>query len=437
MPIKATERVYVPMSLPDHIRRNDGAMDPPPRCTSERWILTMKSLAGSFLAIFLLASFGWAAAEVNEPPLKVLFIGNSYTYGNDLPSLVAALAEAAGGRKIETDRHLLGGCTLKRHAKETKAIDKIQKKKWDVVVLQEHSLGPILHRESMHEHARILDAESKRQGARTVFYLTWARQHIPHMQDGADPASMPDYARAMYQMSGAAKATDFQTWCRRHTSGLVGGLNGGYFDIAKELHATVAPVGTAWQKAMAADPGLILHQADKSHPNRQGSYLAACVFYATLLDQSPIGLPGELTEESRRLVQIAPDEAKILQEAAWQAVQESRQSLGDRTMTNAEEFGKDAPRVCVEIRQIDTSRVDITVTQERPFPVNTITVLHIGQQTTNLCRYAKDKLNTLVFSMGADDFSKTQDGDAITVECLCEPPEHCDFGKLDKSKVRD
>jgi len=91
----------------------------------------------------------------------------------------------------------------------------------------------------------------------------------------------------------------------------------------------------------------------------------------------------------------------------------------------------------VEIRQIDTSRVDVTVTRERPFPVNTITVLHIGQQTTNLCRYAKNKPNTLVFSMGADDFSKTQDGDAISVECLCEPPEHCDFGKLDKSTVSD
>jgi hypothetical protein len=91
----------------------------------------------------------------------------------------------------------------------------------------------------------------------------------------------------------------------------------------------------------------------------------------------------------------------------------------------------------IEIRRIDTSRVDVTVTRERPFPVNTITVLHIGQQTTNHCRYAKNKLNTLTFTMAGEAFAKTQDGDAITVECLCQPPGHCDFGKLDKSKVRD
>ena len=75
----------------------------------------------------------------------------------------------------------------------------------------------------MHKYARILHEEISKQGAKTVFYLTWARQHIPQMQDGADPATSPDYARAMYQMTGATKEMDFeavvqaaQSWaCRR------------------------------------------------------------------------------------------------------------------------------------------------------------------------------------------------------------------------------
>ena len=159
-----------------------------------------------FLLIPLLLVPGCATAQVGEPPLKVLFIGNSYTSVNDLPSLLAALAEAAGGRKIETDQHLIGGCTFERHVKDRKAIEKIRERKWDVVVLQENSLQPILNRESMHRYARILHAEISKQGAKTVFYLTWARQHIPQMQDGADPATSPDYARAMYQMAGAAGA---------------------------------------------------------------------------------------------------------------------------------------------------------------------------------------------------------------------------------------
>jgi hypothetical protein len=258
---------------------------------------------------------------VGEPPLQVLFIGNSYTSVNDLPSLVEALAEAAGGPKIETDQYLPGGYTFEQHARDQKAIEKIRGKKWDVVIVQEQSLQPILNRESMHKYARMLHEEISKQGAKTVFYLTWARQDIPQMQDGADPHASPGYARAMFRMTGA-RATDFEAWREHHQAGLAGGLNGAYFDIADELKVAVAPVGPAWKKALAANPNLILHQPDKSHPDPTGSYLAACVFYATLFEKSPVGLPGELKKGAQVLVRITPDEAATLQKIAWQAVRE-------------------------------------------------------------------------------------------------------------------
>ncbi len=280
------------------------------------------------LILFLLVPL-WATAQVAEPSLKVFFIGNSYTYVNDLPSLVVGLADAAGGRKIETGQHLVGGCSLEGHVKGKKAIEKIREKKWDVVVLQGYSLEAVLNRESMEKNARILDEEIKKQRAKTVLYLTWARQHIPQMQDGADPATSPDYAKAMFKTSGA-KNIDLEQWSGQHKAGLVGGIDGAYFDIAKELNAQVAPVGVAWKKALAADPKLALHQPDKSHPNPTGSYLAACVFYATLFDKSPVGLPGELRKGGRVLVRVAPDEAAALQEIAWQTVQEIKQRHGEK-----------------------------------------------------------------------------------------------------------
>jgi hypothetical protein len=64
-------------------------------------------------------------------------------------------------------------------------------------------------------------------------------------------------------------------------------------------------------------------------------------------------------------------------------------------------------------------------------------VLCIGQQKTNICRYAKNKLNALIFTMSAGDFDKTQDGDAITVQYGPGSEGHRDFGKLDKSNVQD
>jgi hypothetical protein len=192
-------------------------------------------------------------------------------------------------------------------------------------VLQEHSMRPVIDRQAMHEYARLLDAEIKQQGAKTVFYLTWARQHIPDMQEGTDPAKSPEYAKAMYQTSGAAKTTDLETWCKQQQAGLVGGLNGGYFDIAKEVGAGVAPVGIAWKLALAADPAFVLHSPDKSHPNPTGSYLAACVFYATLLDANPVGLPGKIQQGDKVLVSIPNDQAKRLQGIAWAAVKAVRE----------------------------------------------------------------------------------------------------------------
>jgi hypothetical protein len=286
---------------------------------------------------------GCVTAQANGPPLKVLFIGNSYTYVNDLPSLIVALADAAGGQKIQADQCVSGGYTFEQHVADKKAIEKIRQQHWDIVVLQENSLQPILNRESMHTYAQVLDEEIKKQGAKTVFYLTWARQNIPQMQDGSDSAKSPDYAQAMYQMSGAAGKIAFEQWCQQHKGGLAGGLDGAYFDIAKELKAQVAPVGMAWKKALAKNPKLVLHQPDKSHPDPKGSYLAACVFYATLLGKSPVGLPGELRKGSQVLVQIAPDEARMFQEIAWQTVQEAAtQSTASAAEPNKGKSGPNA-----------------------------------------------------------------------------------------------
>ncbi len=216
-----------------------------------------------------------------EPPLRVLFVGNSYTGVNNLPSLVAALSEAAGGRRIETARHTMGGCTLQRHFAETGAVEKIREGKWDVVVLQEQSLRPILQKDLMHQYARKLDAEIKASGAKTVFYLTWSREKTPKTQADLDAA---------------------------------------YFGIAKELGATVAPVGRAWQETKRRDPAVKLYAGDGSHPSAKGSYLAAVVFYATLLRKSPVDLPGKVVVSGRTMVDLSPTEARAVQEAAQAAM---------------------------------------------------------------------------------------------------------------------
>ena len=217
-------------------------------------------------------------------PLKVLFIGNSYTYVNDLPGLLSGLAEAAGGRRIETAQHTPGGCSFQRHVADGKALEWIGRAKWDVVVLQEHSMGALTNPDGMQKFGRTLCEAAQKQGAKTVYYLTWARQNTPEKQDAISKA---------------------------------------YVDLADATHATAAPVGMAWKEALSEDSNRVLHAADKSHPAPAGSYLAACVFYATLLGKSPEGLPAEIRRGDKALVKLDPTEARQLQAVAWRVVQRS------------------------------------------------------------------------------------------------------------------
>lgn len=64
----------------------------------------------------------------------------------------------------------------------------------------------------------------------------------------------------------------------------------GYHGIAQELNVGIVPVGSAWMAAVRAHPELTLWQNDGSHPTEEGTYLAACVFYATIFKENPIGL---------------------------------------------------------------------------------------------------------------------------------------------------
>lgn len=231
----------------------------------------------------LLLTLAWAtaAAPAGEPaPLRVLFVGNSYTYGNDLPKLVAALAKAGGERPLQHDRQTPGGWSFKKHWDDGKAVAKMENGKWDIVVLQDQSFGALKSRDEMFEFGKKLAAAAKKQGARPLFYMTWARQNTPETQDKISEA---------------------------------------YQQLARELKADVAPVGVVWQRALQADDKLVLHVADKSHPNLAGSYLAACVFYAAIYNKSPEGLPGKLGG-------LSDEAARKLQTIAWRAVQEQQAS---------------------------------------------------------------------------------------------------------------
>jgi hypothetical protein len=65
-----------------------------------------------------------------------------------------------------------------------------------------------------------------------------------------------------------------------------------HVSIAQAEPACVAPVGQAWDLALARDPTLTLHAADGNHSAPAGAFLAALVLYATITGSSPLDLPN-------------------------------------------------------------------------------------------------------------------------------------------------
>lgn len=250
-------------------------------------------------------------------PVRVLFVGNSYTYYNNLPEIVEEIAAARpAGPVIEAELVARGSATLASHLHEGAGRRMLGSGSWNFVVLQEQSLwgGSIVDGlaelgdiDGFHDAVRRWVSIIREREAEPILYMTWARRDPPGR-----------YVRLQAQLAS------------------------GYDQIGKELGIPVAPVGLAWAEAHSSGDLPSLYESDGSHPTAIGTYLAACVIYSTITGLSPIGAPstirGYLMETSeagialksvRRavLVELKPEEALAIQQAAWRNV--SQRMNGD------------------------------------------------------------------------------------------------------------
>jgi hypothetical protein len=253
-------------------------------------VLAGAGVAGSLLALRMVNA---GCPDQESPPgcTRVLFIGNSYTTVNDLPSVFANLARS-GRHRVEAGDASVNGWYLADHAGSTATAAKLASAKWDIVVLQEQSQIPSVEefrQKQMYPAARRLIGSIRNQGARPLFYLTWGRR------DGWPENAMPDYT----SMQAA--------------------IDNGYLAIAADQRVAVAPVGDAWSQLVARQTRVELWQQDGSHPSEAGTYLAACVFYATIFRESPIGLGyhSSLSPEAAATIQAVANETVLGDPAKW------------------------------------------------------------------------------------------------------------------------
>ncbi|MGD8276978.1 MAG: hypothetical protein PVH00_03080 [Gemmatimonadota bacterium] len=258
-------------------------------------------LLATALAWFVTAP---AASQAPRDTIDVLYVGNSYVYVNNLPGLVEGISAGLDGPLVRGAGHTHGGGTLRGHIDDGHlpaifARGPAGREGWDWIVLQEQSTlgtrydpdtGELGSPDAFHGAARELVGRIRAAGAKPALYMTWAKQPFPAQSET---------------------------------------LSLTYHSIGAELGVPVVGVGEAWAEVLRARPDFNLYLSDGSHPNPAGSYLAACVIYATLTGHSPVGAPREIfgapwdmagpvvSAERTVLVSLTAADAEFLQRIAW------------------------------------------------------------------------------------------------------------------------
>ncbi|MBK9154038.1 MAG: SGNH/GDSL hydrolase family protein [Chloracidobacterium sp.] len=243
-----------------------------------------------FLLLFTISIAGKGNADIRKPAEgpKILFIGNSLTYANDMPLIVEAFAKAKGRKRFEVKMAAPPNFGLEDHWNRNETRKLLAGKKWDFVVMQQGPSASKEGRAMLLEYGGLMAAEIRKGGGVPAMYMVWP---------------------------SVSRANDFE------------GVRESYRMAANQFNGPLLPVGEAWLIALTIDRSIQLFSEDGFHPTEAGSYLAALVIFEQLFQESPIGLPARVAFGSGRTIDIPSKVAKTLQQAAAEA----NKKFGKRT----------------------------------------------------------------------------------------------------------
>ena len=176
--------------------------------------------------------------------MKVLFIGNSHTYFNDMPHLFQIICQE-NGVAAETVMLSHGGKGLDFHKDQPEVRFNILYGGYDFVVLQ-HAAHPFGAESVMLEAGVEIHQIIKQTKAQTILYMTWSEK---------------------INEAGQARMAN------------------AYWKLAEKTGAKVAPVGLAGWKVYHQDPEIELYFTDGEHASAAGSKLAAYTLFSTIMEK--------------------------------------------------------------------------------------------------------------------------------------------------------
>jgi hypothetical protein len=226
------------------------------------------------LLCMLLAGMPFVAATAAESPAprRVLFVGNSLVYYNDLPRMTAVLA-AAGAAPLEVEMIAGAGTTMREHLERGTLRRELARRHYDTVVLQDRGGYPLCMRDDRDcagSVAAMCEAATlaRTAGARPIWFGTWQ--------------SFAEAQAALSKLGARA---------------------------AKDCGVAFADVGAAMQRFLARSR--VRPWLDDGHPDASGSWVAAAVLARAITDERA-HVPEPMPETCRVRWQDAhPDEGSV------------------------------------------------------------------------------------------------------------------------------
>lgn len=269
--------------------------------------MRIKYIMLAVLALLLASAFSAHAAEYDwfgtlpktytstaKKNPKILFVGNSHTFKNNMPEMFRRLCSRQGIYPQITTV-VKGGHSLYEYLNPDRADSRgvylsselkrlLKTQKWDFVVLQDRSYEAVANPDKMKQAVKELSALVRQAGAKPVLYMTWAPEkgHYSYKKFAGDKAKTPnEYLLKVKEM---------------------------YYSLAESCHTALSPAGIAFRRGQKIFPDIELYSGDGLHASAAGSYLSACVMYATIFGKSPEGnsyYPSALASSGRTGARVA------------------------------------------------------------------------------------------------------------------------------------
>lgn len=207
--------------------------------------------------------------------MRILFVGNSHTYFNDMPALCAELLRAAG-QPVQVAMLSKGGESFAGHIANEQTRFNLLYGGWDWVILQQvtSDFPPL---EKYLADLDVLRAWCAEGGSRCALYMNFASPRDTPPLETMQPVVL---------------------------------------EAARRYGMAVAPAGVAFARVAQQHPEIDLYAADRHHASPAGSYLVALTIVHSVLGLPVMGLPARLQSQGHVLVDLTPEIAQVLQEAA-------------------------------------------------------------------------------------------------------------------------